>query len=96
MGRAKAHVFSWPPRALGRNQKVRYHLISITKSISNILIPNFVYVLKNKETNHIRRDFYSVAWVIPQGWDFVALGVPRRSKIYFFQTWSCVLSNQQG
>ena len=34
-----------PPGALGRGQKVKYHLISITKSISKILIPNFVFVL---------------------------------------------------
>ena len=26
-----------------------------------------------KDTKHIRRDFYSVAWVIPQGWDLGAL-----------------------
>ena len=31
------------------------------------------------DTKHIRRDFYSVAWVMPQGWDFGALGVPRGS-----------------
>ena len=36
------------PGALGRGQKVKYHLISITKSISKILIPNFVYVLTNE------------------------------------------------
>ena len=30
-----------------------------------------------KDTKHIRRDFYSVAWVMPQGWDFEALEVPR-------------------
>ena len=35
-----------PPGALGRGQKVKYHLISITKSISKIFIPNFVCVLK--------------------------------------------------
>ena len=29
---------------------------------------------------HIRRDFYSVAWVMPQGWHF---GVPRGSKTIF-------------
>ena len=23
-----------------------------------------------KDTKHIRRDFHSVAWVMPQGWDF--------------------------
>ena len=34
-----------PPGALGRGQKVKYHLFSIAKSISKILIPNFVCVL---------------------------------------------------
>ena len=36
-------------------------------------------------TKHIRRDFYSVTWVMPQGWDFGALGVPRGSNIFFFE-----------
>ena len=35
-----------------------------------------------KDTKHIRRDFYSVPWVMPQGWDFGALRVPRGS-IFF-------------
>ena len=38
-----------------------------------------------KDTKHIRRDFYSVAWVMSQGWDFGALGVPRGSNIFFFK-----------
>ena len=38
-----------PPGALGRGQKVKYHLISITKSISKIFIPNFVCVLTNEK-----------------------------------------------
>ena len=33
-----------------------------------------------KDTKHIRRDFHYVVWVMPQGWDFGALGVPRWSK----------------
>ena len=37
-----------PPGALGRGQKVKYHLISITNSISKIFIPNFVFVLTNE------------------------------------------------
>ena len=37
-----------PPGALGRGQKVKYHFISITKSISKIFIPNFVCVLTNE------------------------------------------------
>ena len=37
-----------PPGALGRGQRVKYHLISITKSISKIFLPNFVCVLTNE------------------------------------------------
>ena len=33
-----------------------------------------------KDTKHIRWDFHSVAWVMPQGWEFGLLGVPRWSK----------------
>ena len=36
-----------------------------------------------KDTNHIRRDFYSVAWAMPQGWDFWALWVPGWSVFFF-------------
>ena len=45
MGRATAIFLALPPGALGRGQKVRYRLISITKSILKIIIPNFVCVL---------------------------------------------------
>ena len=37
-----------PPGALERGQKVKFHLISITKSISKIFIPKFVCVLTNE------------------------------------------------
>ena len=57
---------------------MKYHLISITKSFSKIFIPNFVCVL----TKHIRRGFHSVAWVMPQGWDFGMLGM-LRGTIFF-------------
>ena len=45
-----------------------------------------------KDTKHIRRDFHSVAWVMPQGWNFGVLGMPKGSKFYFFRTWSCGIS----
>ena len=49
MGRATSNFFlALPPGALGRGQKVKYHLISITKSISKIFFPNFVCVLTYK------------------------------------------------
>ena len=38
-----------------------------------------------KDTKHIRRDFDYVAWVMPQGWDFGALGVPSWSKKAIFK-----------
>ena len=44
---------------------------------------------------NISDGIYSVAWVMPQGWDFGALGVPMGSK-NFFQTWSCGISNRRG
>ena len=37
-----------------------------------------------KDTKHIRRDFYSVALVMPQGWDFGALGY-RGGQFFFFK-----------
>ena len=36
-----------------------------------------------KDTKHIRWDFNSVAWVMPQGSDLGALGVPRGVKKLF-------------
>ena len=46
-----------PPGALGRGQKVKYHLISSTKSISKIFIPNFVCVLTNERYNTYQTEF---------------------------------------
>ena len=37
-------------------------------SISKIFIPNFVRVLTNKR-KYFEQNFYSVAGVMPQGWD---------------------------
>ena len=54
-------------------------------SISKIFIPNFVCVVTNERYKTFRQDFYSVAWVMPQGWDFGALGVPRGSNNFFFK-----------
>ena len=49
MGRATLNFFlAPPPGALERGQKVKYLLISITRSISKIFIPNCVCVLTNE------------------------------------------------
>ena len=42
------HFFAPAPGALGRGQKVKYHLISIIKSISKIFVPKFVCVFTNE------------------------------------------------
>ena len=47
-GAQRQFFLALPPGALGRGQKVKYHLISITKSISKIFIPNVVCVLTNE------------------------------------------------
>ena len=54
-------------------------------SISKIFIPNFVCVLTMKDTKHIRWDFHSVAWVMPQGSDLWALGRPGDQKKNLFK-----------
>ena len=46
-----------PPGALKMGQKVKYHLISITKSISKIFIPNFVCILTNERYKTNQRGF---------------------------------------
>ena len=63
MGCATAIFFASPPGALGRGQKVKYYLISITKSISKIFMPNFVWVLTNER--------YKTYWT---GFSFCCLG----------------------
>ena len=70
-----------PLGALGSGQKVSFacNFISITKSIQR-----FYTKLCVKDTKHIRRDLHSVAWGMPQGWDFRTLGVPR-GPIFFFK-----------
>ena len=48
-------------------------------------IPNFGVFSQMKDTKHIRRDFYSVARVMPKGSDLGSLGVPRGSNNFFFK-----------
>ena len=82
MGRATAIYFGPPPGALGRGQKVKY-LISITKSISKIFIPNFVCVLTNERYKTYQTGFSFCRLCHAPGVGLRALGVPRRSKKNF-------------
>ena len=84
MLRATAQCFGPAPGALGRGQKVKYHLISFTESISKIFLYQPLCVFSQiKYIKHIKRDFHSISWVMPQGWDFGALGYPMAP--FFFE-----------
>ena len=74
------HFFTPPPGASGKGQKVNYHLISITKSISKSLYQALCVFSQKKDTKHIRRNFHYVAWVMPQG-----AGGTQVAKMYLFQ-----------
>ena len=86
-----------PPWALGRGQKIKYHLISITKLISKIFIPNFACVLTNERYKIYQTGFSFCHLGHASGVGLVALGCPGGqkiiggtmvgwgSKIFFFQ-----------
>ena len=85
-GACNVKLFFGPaPGALRRGQKVKYHLISITKSISKIFYQTLCVFSQMKDTKHIRRDFHSVPWVMPQGWDFGRRGCPGGQIFFFFK-----------
>ena len=83
-GAQRQFFLALPPGALGWGQKVKYHLISITKSISKIFIPNFVCVLTNERYKTYQTGFF-FTWVNALG---VGLGVLRGQN----QMPSCCLS----
>ena len=72
--------FAPPPGALGRGQKVKNYLISITKSISKIFIPNFVCVLTNKRYKTYQTGFASCRLGHAPGVGLWGVRVPRGSK----------------
>ena len=72
-----------PPGALGRGQKVKYHLISIKKSISKIFIPNCVCVLTNERYKTYQTRFSFCPLVHDPG---VGLwGAGGAQGVYFFK-----------
>ena len=78
-------ILAPPPRALRRGQKVKYHKFQLQSQFQRFLFQTLCVFSQMKDTKHIRRDFHHVAWVMPQGWDFGALGVPRWSKKVIFK-----------
>ena len=95
MGRETSIFLAPPPGAQGRGQKVKYHLISITKSISKIFIPNFVCVLTYARYKTYQTGFLFCHLGHDPGVRLWGTGVPRGQK-QIFQTWSCGISNRLG
>ena len=84
-------LFCPTPWGPGEGSKGQISLNFNYKSISKFFLcqPLCVF-LQIKDIKTIKQDFHSFTWVMPQGWDFGAQGVPRGS---FFRTWSCGISN---
>ena len=80
-----------PPGALGRGQKFKYHLISITKSISKSFIPNFVCVLTNERYKTHQTGFLFCRLCHAPG-----VGLWGAQGVNFFKTWSCGIFNRRG
>ena len=57
MNGARNGIFCPAYGALESGQKVNFHLLSITKSISKVFIPNFVRVLTNKRYKTYQTEF---------------------------------------
>ena len=68
MACSTAQFFEPHPLGPWGAKKVKYHLISITKSISKIFKPNIVCLFTNERYKAFETWFHPVAWVIPQGW----------------------------
>ena len=87
MGRATSNFFlALPSGTQGRGQKVKYHLISITKSISKIFIPNFVCVLTNERYKTYQTGFsFCPLGHAPGVGLWGAGGAQRVKKCFFFK-----------
>ena len=86
MGRATLNFFfAPPPGALERGQKVKYHLISITKSISKIFIPNFVCVLSNERYKTYQTGFSFCSLGHAPGVGLWGAGGAQGVKNFFFK-----------
>ena len=74
-----------PPGALGRGQKVKYHIFSITKSISKIFKPNFVCVLINERYKTYQTGFSFCSLGHAPGVGLWGAGGAQGVKKFFFK-----------
>ena len=78
--RATACIF-WP-RSWARWGKKMSNIIKFQLKVNfKDFKPNFVCLLTNKRYKHIKKDFHSGAWGMPQGWDLGCCG-----QKFFFNT----------
>ena len=85
-GACSSKKFCPTPWGLGESSKGQISLNYNNKVNFKDFIPNFVCALTNKIYKIYQMGFCSYAWVMPQGWDLRAPGVPRGSKIHFFSS----------
>ena len=96
-GACNGNFFFCPtPGGPGKWSMVKYHLISITKSISKIFIPNFVCVLTNERYKTYQTKFSFCRLGHAAGVGLWGTGGAQGVNNFFFQTWSCGISNRQG
>ena len=86
MGRAM-YKFFWPCPlgpwgGVKRSKIIQFQLQS---QFQRFLFQTLCVFSQMKDKKHIRQDFHYIAWVMPQGWDFGALGVPKWSKKVIFK-----------
>ena len=93
MTHATAHFWVPAHLALGRGQ---ISLILITKSISIFLSQNLCVFSQIKDIKHIRRDFHSVPWVMPQGLGLGVLGVKKILNMVMWHIKLKGMSSRQG
>ena len=64
------HIFS-PPQVAGPNGQILLNDIKfqLQSQFQRFLNQTLCVNSQMKDIKHIRRDFYSAAWVMPQGWD---------------------------
>ena len=99
MGCATAQFF-WPRNLGPWGGAKRSNIIKfLLQSQFQIFLNQTLFVFSQmKDIKHIRRDFHSVAWVMPQGWDLGVLGGGWRGKKFIFseiqQNWCVSYSHE--
>ena len=86
MNSARNGIFC--PRPMGPSGEVKRSniiLFELQTQFQRFLYQTLCVFSQMKDTKYLRRDFYSVAWVTLQGWDFLALGCPGGQKLIIFK-----------